>query len=116
MKNIIVFWIDDERPMPEGYTHSAKTSDEAIEFLSRLNENDVLDLVSFDHDLGYSLEDNGIRDDTTRRVAAWMSENGVFPNAVLIHSHNPIGAKWLYDFFSAEAPVGTFILRQPYRV
>jgi hypothetical protein len=50
-------WIDDLRPTPEGYTHTARTYKEAYQCL--LNED--WDSVSFDHDLGAKHEhQNGL--------------------------------------------------------
>lgn len=119
MTNILL-WIDDERNMPVGYTHWAKTSQEAIDILSSLSQEDVLVLVSFDHDLGYNYEDghssldNDVPDDNTRRVATWMVEHHVFPEMAIIHSHNPIGASWLYRTLVYDGPEGMKVIKAPF--
>lgn len=106
-------WIDDEREMPEGFTHHAKTSEEAI-FLLDLHRSlgSVFVTASFDHDLGYDWED---RNDDSRRIAVWMSEHDYFPEVVMIHTQNPIGASWLLRHFSYDGPEEMKILRMPYR-
>lgn len=107
----INLWIDDERPMPDGYSHWAKTSDEAIGLLDIFrSRGDVLVSVSFDHDLGYT----GDQDDNSRRIAIWMSEHGVWPELVIIHTRNPIGASWLYRHFAYDGPEGMSIIRAPF--
>lgn len=112
--------MDDERDMPEGYTHWAKTSQEAIDILYSISQEDVLMVVSFDHDLGYSYEDghssldNGIPDDNTRRVATWMVEHHVFPEKAIIHSHNPIGSRWLQETLMHDGPKDMKIIKAPF--
>jgi hypothetical protein len=104
-------WIDDERPMPEGYTHHVYTSDEAIEEIATaLRLGDPIELVSFDHDLGYSWEDGhdlvdgGVRDDTSRPVLLWMIENDIWPAEIRIHTANPVGHEWLTGMVARYGP------------
>lgn len=121
MTRNINLWIDDERPMPEGFNNWAKSSEEAIAVLKNLSADDVLVTVAFDHDLGYNWEDGhdsldgGVRDDNTRRVAKWMSDNDVWAEMIIIHTANPIGRKWLRDFFDSEAPIETSIINLNYK-
>ena len=121
MTREILLWIDDERTMPVGFTHWVKTSNEAIEFLTSLTKDDHLALVSFDHDLGYDptdghpkLEEEDAIYDTSRPVATWMVKNNVFPSIVMIHTVNPIGARWLYETFKNDGPEGLAVARAPY--
>lgn len=97
----IRLWIDDLRPAPEGWVW-VKTSQEAIQKLSDitlLKEDHLLQLVSFDHDLG--------EDDTSRPVLDWMIENDVWPAIVQIHTANPVGQQYLADTARQHAPGGT---------
>ena len=104
-------WIDDERPTPEGYTHTAKTSQEAIDLLDdAMDCGIIVEHVSFDHDLGYNYEDGhsmlvgGVQDDTSRRVMTWMIENNFWPNTLSIHTQNPVGFEWLRGTAIRYAP------------
>lgn len=88
-------WIDDERPVPPGYTHNALSSEQAIKVLDT-NATGTLELVSFDHDLGEVVDDRGaFVDDTSRRVMLWMIEHEVWPDELRIHTANPVGREWL---------------------
>lgn len=102
-----LLWIDDERQMPEGFTHWAKTSQEAISILSQPREG-ALVIIAFDHDLGYDSTD--FTYDDVRPVIRWMHENDVYPEMAIVHSHNPIGAKWIMN----ELKDHTRVLLQPY--
>ena len=77
-------WIDDERPMREGFDVHAKTAEEAISILSQGN----VEHVSFDHDLG--------GEKTGNDVAKWIEEQAYvndFPKITWdVHSANPPGA------------------------
>ena len=76
-------WIDDVRPMPQGFDLIARTSAAAL----RIIEYNVITFISFDHDLG--------DDDTAYLVAAKIEELaaiGKMPRVGWqIHSANPIG-------------------------
>lgn len=80
-------WVDDLRPMPQGYDLHAKTASEAIEYLERGD----IGLVSLDHDLGP--EEAG----TGYDVAKWMEEEAYFgrlaPLCIAVHSANPVGVR-----------------------
>lgn len=88
-------WIDDKRPTPPGYTHSALSSAQALSVLSKRDPEDILELVSFDHDLGEVWTDDKLVDDTSRKIMLWMIENEVWPLEVRIHTANPVGREWL---------------------
>lgn len=108
----IHLWIDDERPMPEAFTHWVKTSQEAIDFLQSVRDDkeSFVQVISFDHDLGYNYEDGhssldgGQQDDTSRPVLLWMIENQFWPMIIFVHSYNPIGAQWLMGMAQQYAP------------
>lgn len=79
-------WLDDIRPMPDGYDVWCRTSDEAItQLLTR-----SVTHISFDHDLG--------GDDTGYLVAMWIEEQVYTAEYFTmptwsIHSANPVGAR-----------------------
>jgi hypothetical protein len=97
-------WIDDERPMPPDYTHVAVNSAKAITFLSQ--HRGSVDVISFDHDLGYQNTDPK---DTTRPVMLWMIENDVWPQVIRVHTANPVGEEWLRGMAERYAPETTLI-------
>ena len=77
-------WLDDERPMPEGYDRSVRTAAEAISILN----SETATAISLDHDLGETCG-------TGYEVACFIEE-GAFrgtlsPMDVNIHSANPVG-------------------------
>lgn len=77
-------WLDDERPMPDGFDIHARTSEKAVEYL----KSGVVSMISLDHDLG---EGNG----TGYEVAKYIEEsafNGELSRMeVRVHSANPVG-------------------------
>lgn len=79
-------WLDDERPMPKGYTHHVKTAEDAIILLKT---GEVVE-CSLDHDLGKN-------SNTGYDVACWIEEQahaGTL-NSIRcrVHSQNAVGAK-----------------------
>lgn len=61
---MIKIWLDDIRPMPEGYTYWCKTCHEALSLISTLIDfqvvpNSQIGRISFDHDLGEPEPYNG---------------------------------------------------------
>jgi hypothetical protein len=77
-------WLDDVRPMPEGFDRHAATAAEAIALLAQGG----VTHISLDHDLG---NDAGSGYD----VACWIEQaayHGLMePVIVRIHSANPVG-------------------------
>lgn len=81
----IRIWLDDVRPMPEGFDVWCKTAEHALSVIAVTKT----DYISFDHDLGTEL--------TGYDVAKWIEER-VFSGWNLymeydIHSANPVGRK-----------------------
>jgi hypothetical protein len=76
-------WLDDERPMPEGYDIHVKTAEEAIELL----KSGKVTSISLDHDLG--------QDKTGYDVAKWIEEAAydgrLAPIHLVIHTQNVAG-------------------------
>lgn len=81
-------WIDDIRKAPDGWTH-AKTPHEAIDIL---NTHNVIEAVSFDHDLGVDQYDNPL---DSRCIVNYMITNGIEANNYHVHTANPVGREWL---------------------
>ena len=78
-------WLDDIRPIPEGYTHWVKTPNEAIELIM-LNETEH---ISFDHDLGLPEPTNGATVARFIELEAYLGNIHRFTWE--IHSANPVG-------------------------
>lgn len=81
-------WLDDSRPMPESYTHHAKTADEAIELL----KTGQVKTISLDHDLG----DFASEVEKTGYTVAKFIEQGAINGTLsklkcLVHTQNPVG-------------------------
>ena len=77
-------YLDDVRPIPDGYV-GCRTADEAIKHI----RSGKVKLISFDHDLGT---------DATGYDVAKLIEELVFNKKIkmpqyLIHSANPVGVK-----------------------
>lgn len=77
-------WLDDQRPMPEGYDTHVYTATEAINLL----KSGAVTAISLDHDLG------GPENGTGYDVAKWI-EQAAYSGAPRIewqlHSSNPSG-------------------------
>lgn len=109
-------WIDDDtsgvRNPPSTDWLWAKTSAEALAYLQ--DQSYEIVEVSFDHDLGYLLDEAGNVvtdeytgkpvDDTTRRVVLWMAEFDKFPAVCRVHTANNIGRAWLVDMITHYGP------------
>jgi len=91
---MIRIWLDDIRPMPEGFTHWCKTAPEAVSLLStmidwKVIKNAKVDHISFDHDLGQPEPYNG---NYVARFIEQMAHDGELPRLTWeIHSGNPVG-------------------------
>lgn len=94
-------WIDDIREAEDDWLW-AKTSQEAIDYLSLWKDNNFeLDAVAFDHDLG--------GDDTIRRVVIWMIENEYYPTTVRMLTANPVGYEWIQGMINRYFPEETLL-------
>jgi hypothetical protein len=78
-------WLDDERPMPEGFDTHVKTADEAITLLKTGN----VTAISLDHDLGLGKNDYN--------VACWIEIHAMAgtlkPIDLFVHTANPVGER-----------------------
>ena len=77
-------WLDDLRPVPDGFIYVRNLAE--LQGLIALNS-DVIEIMSFDHDLG----DGGM---DGYGIAKWFAENHLerWPLEVRVHSANPPGA------------------------
>jgi hypothetical protein len=86
-------WLDDIRPMPEGFDMWIKDAYEAIAFLM---SHDNIDFISFDHDLGITPK-VAIRENNGYTVAGFIEGLAYFCKIKKmgwdIHSANPVGRK-----------------------
>ena len=77
-------WLDDERPMPEGYDRHVLTAAEAIAML----KSETVTEISLDHDLG---EAGGTGYDVACFIEEGAFRGTLSPIEVNIHSANPVG-------------------------
>jgi hypothetical protein len=93
-------FVDDERPAPLSW-HLATTAEHAIEVLDdALNFNYCIDILSLDHDLGYTT-------DTVMPVLEWMRDNKFWPHQLYVHTANEDGEEVMLGFIREHAPAGT---------
>ena len=78
-------WLDDIRPMPEGFDVHCKTATEAADFI----RTGKVTFISFDHDLGPEKAGTGYR------VAVFIEDyaraGAIPPIGYQVHSANPVG-------------------------
>ena len=80
-------WLDDERPMPEGYDIHCKTGFNAIITIAA---NDYkIDFISFDHDLG----DGCTGYDVAQYIERLAYRGTIGRVGWEVHSANPVGRK-----------------------
>ena len=78
-------WLDDVRPMPEGFDYWAKTAEDCIRQL----ETKGVSIVSFDHDLGKGKSGY----DVAKVIEEMAYTNFCTPIVWEIHSANPVGRR-----------------------
>lgn len=98
-------YIDDVCFIPPQFTDVVRTSEAAIEFLSKVNKEELM-TIGFDHDMGH---DENFHELTSKPVLLWMIENNVWPRQIFIHSSNIWGARWLKERAQDHAPETTSI-------
>jgi len=70
------------------------TADETIE---AIKENEEIDYLFLDHDLGGEIYVDSKEHNTGMTVAKWIAENEWNISMIIVHSFNPVGAKNMYD-------------------
>ncbi len=79
-------WVDDLRPVPEGYW-GARSVNEAIALIIEAeNKGMEIEVIDLDHDLGDFAADGG----DAIKLLDWLAERGTF-YPVEIHTANPVG-------------------------
>lgn len=78
-------WLDDERPMPEGFDLWVKN---AYYLLPLIRQNEV-SFISFDHDLGGGENNTGYA--VASQIDKWAHDGILNPIAWECHSMNPAG-------------------------
>ena len=78
-------WLDDIRPMPDGFDVHVRTADEAIELLGGIN----VSFISLDHDLGDETAGTGY--DVAQFIEKGAYLGIVPPMGWQVHSANPVG-------------------------
>jgi hypothetical protein len=78
-------WLDNVRPMPQGFDYHARSVPEAISCLM----SGTVEHISFDHDLGDPVQDGHL-------LAKWIEQAAFYGNLGRltweIHSDNPVGS------------------------
>jgi hypothetical protein len=87
MNDSIFLWLDDERPIPNGYTHHCKTAKEAIELL----KTGRVVRISLDHDLGMYY--NGTGYDVAKFIEEGAINGTLKELGLAVHTQNPVGRK-----------------------
>ena len=94
---MIKIWVDDEREMPEGYTHLARSADDAFWLIREFYYDDDGLEVSLDHDAGRYADQGGDYIKILERLEEICYGNPNFRNyirdKVIFHLHtaNPVG-------------------------
>ena len=79
-------WVDDLRPVPEGYM-GARSVNEAITLITEAESKGMeIEVLDLDHDLGDFAADGG----DAIRLLDWLAERETF-YPVEIHTANPVG-------------------------
>jgi hypothetical protein len=86
MDRDIVLWVDDLRPMREGFNTHAKSADEAISILATGR----VRVVSLDHDLGAGA---GTGYDVAKYIEKAVHDGKIQIPSWFIHSANSVGSK-----------------------
>ena len=79
-------WVDDLRPVPEGYV-GTKSVNETIKIIEKAeNEGIRIEFLDLDHDLGDYAPDGG----DAIKILDFLAERGTF-YPIKIHTANPVG-------------------------
>jgi len=96
-ERIMKIWVDDLRTPPdETWTWCKKSFDAIMLLANAMIDNQTVDKMSLDHDLG--------GDDTTRKIVLWCAYNNWWPVEVTVHSANPVGVEYLEGVINRYKP------------
>lgn len=79
-------WVDDIRPVPEGYV-GTKSVNETIQLIIEAeNKGQIIELLDLDHDLGNYAADGG----DAIKILDFLAERETY-YPIRIHTANPVG-------------------------
>ncbi len=87
---MINVYLDDLRDCPEGFT-LARTFEDAV----KLFENNEVNILTLDHDLGEDAE--GIEIKNGYDFVKYFCEHGLRANKIYHHTDNPVGRRNMYE-------------------
>ena len=80
-------WLDDIRPMPQSFTHHARSVNDAINMITQAErDGEPIEKLSLDHDLGDYAKDGG----DGIKLIDWLCERETF-YPIELHTANPVG-------------------------
>ncbi|EFM12093.1 conserved hypothetical protein [Paenibacillus curdlanolyticus YK9] len=85
-------YVDDYRACPSGFL-LARNVEEAILLIANME----IGILSLDYDLGYDQP-------TGLEIVRYMTEHGVFPQEVYLHTSSEAGRMQMYRLLSQHAP------------
>jgi phosphopantothenoylcysteine synthetase/decarboxylase len=80
-------WLDDERPMPQGFDKHFRTGEEVMDILTYSRS--LITHIDFDHDLGKGITGY----DVAHFIERLAEKRLVNPISWHVHSSNPVGSK-----------------------
>ena len=80
-------WLDDERPMPQGFDEHCHTAEEVMDILTYSRS--LITHIDFDHDLGKGATGY----DLAHLIERMAEKRLVNPISWHVHSSNPVGSK-----------------------
>lgn len=98
-------WLDDDRPIPDGYNVWARDAAAGIsELETAAAAGRHVEIVSFDHDI---ISTDG---QEFRPVMRWIAEHDAWPDIIRVHTGSSIGAEWLLGIARRYAPDTTTVI------
>lgn len=89
-------WVDDLRPMPEGYDKHCKSLNETKETIWYCERFKIpIDLIDLDHDLGDYVTEGG---DAIRLMDYLLERQTFYP--LFFHTANPVGLQNMQRMYS----------------
>jgi hypothetical protein len=98
---VINVYMDDYRKQPQGFA-LARTTEECLLLLRECE----VDILSLDYDMGAD-------DWTGGEVAKRIVLEGLFPQAIYLHTSSPTGRKEMFEMLYAAKPDGTVVNNGP---
>ncbi len=92
-------WLDDIRPAPSGWVHCFKAAEVIALYNLSLENEQRINIISLDHDLGDA--ENGTGYDVLLYIEEKVFGGALPPQAIKIHSANPVGRKKMEQAISS---------------